>query len=180
MTGAVVAKNKQPLKPWQKGPPVVPVVLNEILPRQSFLIICEGKETERSYFESFRATKQVRDFAVLGEGRNTLSLVKRAVDLRSQLKIERDAPFDQAWCVFDRDDFPAQQFNAAITLAEQQGFKVAFSNQAFEIWYLLHFDFHSAAISRQLYKEKLTEKFGYPYEKNSSLPDLFHPSAAGE
>ena len=132
--------------------------------RQKFLIVCEGKRTEPNYFTSFRVRKDVK-VQVIGEGYNTLSLVERAIEL------EREGKYDQAWVVFDRDDFPAQHFNEAISLAERNGIGVAYSNQAFEIWYLLHFNYHDVATSRRLYKQMLTKRLGFEYQKND--PDMY-------
>jgi hypothetical protein len=81
---------------------------------ERFLIVCEGEKTEPNYFESFRVPKYIRD--ICGLGANTVSLVKEAVKLRDD-----DGDYDQVWCVFDRDSFPAQNFNAAIALAKQEG-----------------------------------------------------------
>ena len=165
-----MAKTNRP-KPWDLKPSAP---LEILAPRQSFLIICEGEQTEKNYFEAFRANKSVKDFFVKGEGMNTLSLVQEAIEIRTSKEKERGEAFDQAWCVFDRDDFPAQNFNAAINLAVREGFQVAYSNEAFEIWYLLHFDAHGAALSRKQYKDKLSEKLGFRYKKNSPniLSDL--------
>lgn len=164
-----MAKSKKDLKPWERTAAIQAAPIDFLPPRQSFLIICEGQETEKNYFNSFRANKSVEDFEVKGLGANTLSLVQKALEIRANLEAKREAPFDQAWCVFDRDSFPAQNFNAALQLATQNGFHVAYSNQAFELWYLLHFDFHNAAISRTLYSEKLSAKLGFHYRKNSPL-----------
>jgi hypothetical protein len=125
--------------------------------RDKFLIVCEGERTEPHYFERFRVSKRV---TVLGLGYNTLSLVKKAIEL-----MQCDE-YDQIWCVFDRNAFPAEDFNAAIDLARQNGIDIAYSNEAFEIWYLLHFGYHDTAISRQLYKSKLTGHLGSEYQKN--------------
>jgi len=38
------------------------------------------------------------------------------------------------WCVFDRDSFPAKDYNIGIEQARAKGFKVAYSNEAFEIY----------------------------------------------
>ena len=141
-------------------------------PVQRFLIVCEGAKTEKNYFEAFQVLGDVRRIVVEGAGDNTLRLVERTRDLKAKLE-EANDPFDQVWCVFDRDSFPAQHFNEAIRLAEQQGFQVAYSNEAFEIWYLLHFDYHISALSRTQYEGKLTEKLGFPYRKN-------HPQIYGK
>ncbi len=55
-----------------------------------------------------------------------------------QLRDEGD--YDQVWCVFDRDDLLPRQISEALHYAQQGAIRVAFSNQAFELWYLLHFD----------------------------------------
>ncbi len=135
-------------------------------PIERFLIVCEGEQTEPNYFRSFRVPANVLD--VRGMGDNTVNLVKRAIELRDAVQGTGQA-YDQIWCVFDRDSFPAKHFNAALQLAKNNAISVTFSNsnEAFEIWYLLHFAYHDAGISRQAYKDKLTELLGHTYEKNS-------------
>ena len=126
--------------------------------RQRFLIVCEGEKTEPNYFNSFRVPGVVID--VRGIGENTVRLVERAIKLR-----EED-DYDQVWCVFDRDIFPVENFNAALRLAEKHGIKVAYSNEAFELWYVLHFNYHQSATARRLYVGMLNDLLGVPYEKN--------------
>ena len=116
--------------------------------KERFLIVCEGKNTEPSYFNKFRlSTATIKS---VGEGYNTLTLVERAK------KLSEEDEYDQVWCVFDKDDFPNQNFNGAIHKAEGLGLKVAYSNQAFEYWLLLHFEDHQGgAIHRSQYCKKL-------------------------
>ncbi len=133
--------------------------------RETFLIVCEGAKTEPAYFKAFRVAATVEEFNVVGLGDNTLSLVERAVKLKS----ERD--YDQVWCVFDRDSFPPERFNAALALAEREDMKVAYSNEAFELWYLLHFNYHDTAMSRTQYEDKLSALLGIKYKKNA--PDMY-------
>jgi hypothetical protein len=135
--------------------------------RQRFLIVCEGEKTEPAYFRSFRVPKNVID--VHGIGQNTVGLVREAIRLRDEAA-ESGHPedaYDQVWCVFDRDSFPAQNFNAALTLARNEGIQVAYSNEAFELWYLLHYHYRDTAMSRQEYGARLTELLGHAYRKNS-------------
>jgi len=110
----------------------------------------------------FRAPGKVEP-VIRGFGEDPLSLVTRA----EQLRDEAEYRFDQVWCVFDRDDVPAQSFNAAIASAVNKRMKVADSNQAFELWYLLHFQDCSSPMPRQDYMAKLSEALKHPYEKNS-------------
>ena len=133
--------------------------------RKNFLIVCEGEKTEPLYFGSFRVPKKV--FDVLGFGANTESLVKKTIEIRDS----ESTFYDEVWCVFDRDSFPIGNFNKALSLAKKNNIKVAYSNEAFEIWYLLHFHFHDAATSRTQYKAMLTNRLGFPYKKND--PNMY-------
>jgi len=36
--------------------------------------------------------------------------------------------------VLDRDDNPAQQFNAALALAKENGIEAAYTNEFFRVW----------------------------------------------
>ena len=76
--------------------------------------------------------------------------------------------YDQVWCVFDRDDFGGT-FNEAIEKAKKKGFRVAYSNEAFELWYLLHFIYFDTAIGRVDYIRKLNEHLDKEYSKNSEV-----------
>ncbi|MBF2005048.1 RloB family protein [Chlorogloeopsis fritschii PCC 9212] len=129
--------------------------------RQRFLIVCEGEKTEPNYFRSFRVPKNVAEIDVQGLGENPSKLVQSAKELQNQ------EDYDQVWCVFDRDSWPMEDFNNAIKNADAQGFKVAYSNEAFELWYVLHFEFLNTGIPRSDYKKKLTSLLGKTYKKNS-------------
>jgi hypothetical protein len=129
--------------------------------RPTFLIACEGSKTEPNYFRRFRANISVIELDIRGVGDNTLSLVRQTCEWM------QEADYSQVWCVFDRDSFPAEQFNRALELAGQRGIRVAYSNEAFELWYLLHFHYHDVATSRSDYGRLLTKRLGVPYRKNS-------------
>lgn len=127
----------------------------------SFLIVCEGTKTEPNYFGKFRVPKHVARVEIRGLGANTESLVRRAMALRDA------GDYDQVWCVFDRDSFSPESFNAALALAGREGIRVAYSNEAFELWYLLHFHYFNTGLSRADYGGKLSSLLGFRYEKNS-------------
>ena len=152
-----MARNKA-LKPRGKPYSARKVNIRETIPR--FLILCEGERTEPNYFRSFRVPGVVIE--VEGTGHNTVRLVQAA------LKRRREDDYDQVWCVFDRDSFPPKNFNEAITLAEHEGIQVAYSNEAFELWYILHYEFLNTGISRDDYITKLEAKLGKKYKKNSN------------
>ena len=129
--------------------------------RERFLIICEGEKTEPNYFKSFRVPKDVID--VRGFGYNPSKLVETAKELNDK------GDYNQVWCVFDLDDCPKQDFKNAIANAKKAGFQVAYSNEAFELWYLLHFEFLNTALPRQDYTPKLNKFLKNKYQKNSDL-----------
>lgn len=140
-----------------------------------FLIVCEGERTEPNYFKELVKDRysEVRSEEIVGEGRSTCALVKKTEEIREKIEHQRQLKFDRVWVVFDKDDF--NDFNEAIALAEKRGYKAAWSNEAFELWYLLHFIYLDAAISRADYIKKLENEIrkfegfeDYRYKKNDS------------
>jgi hypothetical protein len=141
--------------------------------KPKILIVCEGKNTEPSYFSQFKLSNA--EVFPVGEGKNTITLVesvKKIID-------NSDHEFDQVWCVFDKDDFPNQNFDNAIAKAASLGYNTAYSNQAFEYWFILHFEGHNGgAMHRDDYCKKLNdhlEKYNVTYNCDSKnvSPDFF-------
>jgi hypothetical protein len=158
----IMARNRLPQFALRKSNYMNRVV-NVIKVRQRFLIVCEGEKTERNYFEQFRVPALV--IQVEGIGMNTQSLVNQALELR------KEGEYDQVWCVFDKDDYSIDQFENAIHQAHDNGMQVAFSNQAFELWYVLHFEFLHSALDRNAYMKKLDEHLRFEYKKND--PNMY-------
>lgn len=141
-----------------------------------FLIVCEGAKTEPNYFLSFekdlpRGTVELK---IDGTGRNTIGLVKYAIKQRDELVRK----YDRVWVVFDKDDFPDKNFNDAIKMASSNNVNCAWSNEAFELWFLLHFQFVNTGMNRDAYKAYLEREIrlksgdpSYRYLKND--PDTF-------
>jgi hypothetical protein len=174
---AAKQKHRETLKQSRRKEPTLERAEPNKSKKPSILIYCEGKNTEPSYFNQFRFSFiEIESF---GEGKNTLSLVKRAIQL------SKEKAYDQVWCVFDADPKPnnpkqAKNFNSAIVLAEKQGFGIAYSNQAFEYWIILHFEDHQGGgMDRKGYDGKINELlklFSVKYEGNDSkmiTEDLF-------
>jgi hypothetical protein len=145
--------------------------------KDSFLIICEGQNTEPDYFNHFKLKSA--KIKAIGEGYNTLSLVTRAAQIVEEEK-SKGRYYNQIWCVFDKDGFDDNQFNTAIITAETTyGFKVAYSNQSFEYWLILHFNDHQGgAMNRKDYYKKLNEylkpfKVAYDGEGNKKISEDF-------
>ena len=90
------------------------------------------------------------------------------------MQIANCESYDQVWCVFDKDDFNDIDFNNAIEIANANNFGVAYSNQAFEYWLILHFDDHQGGgMHRSDYDDKinaLLKLFNLSYDgKNSKI-----------
>lgn len=141
--------------------------------KQTFLIVCEGENTEPDYFNEFKLSSARVES--VGEGINTISLVNRAIYLKKYYA-KRGQDFDQYWVVFDKDDFSNHDFNTAINVAEAAGFQVAYSNQSFEFWFLLHFGLHQGKMNRSIYAEKLTRYLGFAYRKERDVSERMYDS----
>lgn len=142
------------------------------------LIVCEGSKTEPNYFGEFNKKKRglyVFDLEFSGGGISTKKVVEEAIELKKQADMKND-PYDRVWAVFDKDDFPDADFNAAILKAESNHIGCAWSNEAFELWYLLHFHNRVTPMSRTEYKNAISNavndspfykgKKEYVYKKN--------------
>jgi hypothetical protein len=148
--------------------------------RRFYLIVCEGEKTEPHYFESLkenlpRGVLNVVDFKIIGTGNNTKSLVKKAKQLRKDMENDMNRKIDKLWVVFDRDSFNPQSFNSAIQECRNKtDIDCAWTNEAFELWYLLHFHYYNTGIGREQYQNLIERNFqskglrNYKYQKNST------------
>jgi hypothetical protein len=139
--------------------------------RDRILIVCEGEKTEPNYFRAFPVKTEIYELNIRGYGNDPRTLVDRAIECVRDAE-QRNAPFNQAWCVFDRDDWPANRFEGAISRAVNWGIRVAYSIQSFELWYCLHFEFLQSAINRSQYIDKLHTCLKKQYQKNA--PDMYN------
>lgn len=165
---------------WGRGRAAAPTV--RIRPER-ILIVTEGEKTEPLYFEGFRRRinesygREYVAVEVHGLGDNTVSLFNRARAL-----VERDIKgFTQVWVVYDRDSFPSRDFNAVPELCaaasdDETVYRAAWTNESFELWYLLHFEYVDAALDRGSFGPRLTaslQRSGHgAYRKNR--PDMFY------
>lgn len=97
-----------------------------------------------------------RDMIVIeGTARNTNDLLAYA-----QQQVEECYPdIERVWLVFDKDDFPADRFNNTQSQAESisgtPNYRVAWSNESVELWFLLHFQDYISDNGREQYIERL-------------------------
>lgn len=124
--------------------------------RCKILIVSQGEKTEPNYFESFK--KNGRDHIDIDfEHRcgDPKQMVDKAIFLKEKAAGDTRSKYDRVWAVFDKDDFELDCFNQAILQAASSGIDCAWSNEAFELWYLLHFDYHNSGIDRSSYIDRI-------------------------
>lgn len=157
-------KHKEQLKTKRRSEPSLERVTLKLSEKPSILIVCEGKNTEPSYFNQFRLTSAT--IKSVGTGCNTISLVNKAIQLSKEKK------YNEVWCVFDKDDFSDTEFNNAIIIATANRLKLAYSNQSFEYWLILHFNDHQGGgMHRKDYNReinKLLENYNVIYDGNGN------------
>lgn len=150
-----------------------------------YYIFCEGQQTEPRYFEGFKKLIEdnpvYRDMVLIeiepcqAETMRVIGMAERYV---KKHKIKRG----QIWCVYDKDSFPAGDFNGVVHRAEQLNkenpdlqYHTAWSNECIEFWFLLHFAYYTSNNHRIEYIQFLNDKFTTlglgKYQKN--MKDIF-------
>lgn len=121
-------------------------------PGDRILIVCEGRKTERIYFESLRSTYRLSavEVEVIGLAAAPITVVNAALELRKEqarkARSGSGTSFDAVWCVFDTEiPHNNPSLPQAIDKAKANGLSLAISNPSFEYWYLLHFVFTDRA-----------------------------------
>jgi len=150
-----------------------------------FLIVCEDQKTEPSYFEKFKS--QIPEDSIflksVGVGRDPKGVVERAIIERDNLIKESKKEVDEVWIVFDKDDADEnakkiKNFEDAFSISEKEEFSVAYSNEVFELWLLLHFTRvdRNTALPRKKVYELLQEQIRKTEKYKSYIYDHAQPS----
>ena len=138
-----------------------------------FLIICEGVNTEPSYFKSFPLGNALVESYGLGSSKTTL--VKKILQIKKEDEAVREK---EIWVVFDfdiqLDNLEKQKldYNKAINLAAQNDINVAYSNDSFELWFILHYLPLDIKWTRKEYYKKLSDLWNCNYEKAAKKIDF--------
>jgi hypothetical protein len=148
-------------KPWLRKAGIHQYAVNSRTRNKTFLIVCEG-QTEEFYFNSFPVlTATVRSVRT---GSSKTALVEAVEPYR------RTGSYDEIWCVFDYDHDPltkgqSEDFNRAIQLAGNKGYHCAYSNDCFELWFVLHYQYVDQKLLREYFCEMLGLHWKLNYEK---------------
>lgn len=144
--------------------------------RNVFYIITNGEKTESNYFKLLKAHHSVYDVKIIFENADPLGLVQHA-----QRHI---SGANQVWCVFDIDDtYKDNRLVPALKQAEESGIKIAYSNVAFEVWLISHFEKCKTTLRLDDYSKELDRLLkgrgiDKPYRKTDEklLKDHFIPN----
>lgn len=149
---------------------------------ETWLIVCEGTETEPNYFERLieyansKSDRKVK-YVIEGTGRNTTTLVN-CIDgffnFTDRLIRDRRIKYGKVFAVFDKDSFKYEQFNNAIFTAEKKGYIPIWSNECVELWFLLHFNLLESNVNRGEYFKKLGKILNMKYNKADNHFDLLN------
>lgn len=96
-------------------------------------------------------------------------LIKEIIKRKnSQLQLGKisEEDNDQVWCVFDVDDFyqeDSKKFLQAITDAHRNNIRIAYTNECFELLFLLHFEKPNYSIARG---DEIEKKIQQAFKKN--------------
>ncbi|MFN0049394.1 MAG: RloB family protein [Cytophagales bacterium] len=185
---ARVIKDNNP--PWLKKKETSRKATGNKAFKAIFRIYCEGEVTEIQYFESFPInTTEWKVETIKGFGHQRTKLVETVIEtlkkdqvlglgLENKRFSQNYDKIRQIWVVFDFDiDYEngknvAEDFNNAIALARKYGLQVAYSNDSFELWFVLHFIALQAKWTRKEYYAFLSEKFETDYEKVGKSKDF--------
>ena len=140
----------------------------ELLPPYT-MIVSEGTKTEPIYLRGFasKINEKYKDLVrenhieVYGTGNNTNGLI-RFVDRK---RASGDwAKFQKIWLVYDKDDFPLDNFDNTQFEAESRkdvSMSVAWSNESIELWFVLHFQDYISNNGRSQYIQILNNYLDY-------------------
>ena len=149
---------------------------------ETWLFVCEGSKTEPNYIESLieyanskTLTTKLR-FQIEGEGKNTMSLIKSVDDLLSEIdfmNIKSNIPYGKIFVLFDKDSFGNDSFDNAISMAKARGYVPIWSNECFELWYILHYEMFNMDTGRESYFNKLGDLMGAGNNAYNKVMDVF-------
>lgn len=166
-------------KPWAVRVKTGRAASGRFCVKNLFRIFCEGENTEPLYLKGFPVNTETR-VEVVGLGRGKSALVREVISrLKRDGMLSRQENYDadrQIWVVFDMDcrgvDSDFADFDQAVALASQHGLRVAWSNDAFELWFVLHYKYLDSALSREQYYELLSGYLCHDYKSEGKRKDF--------
>jgi len=158
----------------------------------TFIIFCEDENDEPFYFRSFQIEGKLKVNAITNQGKSKINLnntiskcVKDGlIECVDNAFMVKQGITENIWCVYDRDletvdltqikNIDDTNFTTSIQTANAAGIKVAWSNDAFELWILLHFE--QVPVGNRLHRtyiyDRLSDIFKQLDSKSLELKDI--------
>jgi len=139
--------------------------------RKRLLIVCEGRETERNYFDQLKREDWPGQNLAVTVKRGKGGLREQIAQFAVERKNDSSEGYDEVWCVMDVED-PShrESLDRALILLRRNSIKPCLSNPAFEVWLLSHFErtatafIECDAVVTHLNKH-WQKRFGVDYDK---------------
>jgi hypothetical protein len=152
-------------KPWDKTKQKRERETQRLRSLHRYLIVCEDEKSSCFYLQSFPHDPKIVQIVTEGSAGNTISVVDKGIELKTRAQKDK-VPYVQTYCVIDRDEHPVDRYRKAFEEARKHNdLRVIWANEAFELWYLLHFAYNDAAIDRHDLNRKLSKHLGESYDK---------------
>lgn len=156
-------------------------IFNRELRGNNIYIFSEGSQTEPNYFKRFKQIIEknpiYKNMIFINIHPCKVGTTKILDEAKKYIKTNNITK-GQIWLVYDKDNFP--DFDDVPKLASEcstteLSFNIAWSNQCFELWFILHFENYQVDNPRSEYSKFLDRKFNNlklgNYEKNRT--DIF-------
>lgn len=128
-----------------------------------YYIFCEGEQTEPLYFEGFKRLIEdnpIYKDMVLIEIEPCAAETMRVIGMAERYVHKNRINRGQIWCVYDKDSFPAKDFNGVSERVDKLNlensklqYHAVWSNECIEFWFILHFAYslHKLSFANLVY-----------------------------
>lgn len=135
--------------------------------KKVFYIITEGK-TEEGYISKFTQEYRCSAVRIIKIKPCGAKIIHRASDVWKKDKTYRANPGPKG-VIIDKDTLTEDDFNNILKDAENKEINVFFSNSAFEVWLLAHYELITISIlSSSKLKERLSRNLSQEYKKGDA------------
>lgn len=138
---------------------------------KTILIALEDKKSSRFYIKELAKDKGISLKVAFAKhiGTDPKSVLLAIEDFEIN---NPNVKYEKAWLVIDKDSFSAEKFKCTLETCRHRNICVAYSNECYELWLLLHFKDVTGYKSRDVINKELNQEFlkhfkeGYSKSKN--------------
>lgn len=142
--------------------------------QKAVIISLEDTKSSKFYFEKLLVDKKLIGQVVIVKniGQDPKNVLNAVIDHKQK---NQKISYEKSWAIFDRDDWSSEQINGTIQRARELDICIAISNEAYELWVLLHFELLTRTTSREELNQKLNNHFKtyFRQEYSKSAQDVY-------